>query len=172
MNWFKDRGSQSERTSLLLPVSLRDSHSQNGYGTPEIHISAPENESTDFLCFQYDEVAAWKKVIGKTLYDIPVKIRMGFSAIPAVLLGALLNILDGISCKQFLLVSLDFKSLLNVSSLDGMIVFPSTGVFAGLGPMGVSLFLVSTIVAQLTYTFGGSTFVGGNGSMMIEVVVC
>lgn len=38
--------------------------------------------------------------------------------------------------------------------------------------MGVSLFFVSAIVAQLVYTFGGSGFAGANGSMMIEVVVC
>jgi hypothetical protein len=99
MDWYKDRSSQSESTALLLPVALRDSHPQNGYGTPEIHISAPENESTGFLCFHYDEVATWKKVVRNTLYGIPVKTRMVFSVIPAVLLGALLNILDGISCK-------------------------------------------------------------------------
>ncbi|KAJ3491948.1 hypothetical protein NLJ89_g11288 [Agrocybe chaxingu] len=51
-----------------------------------------------------------------------------------------------------------------------MIIFPATGVFADLGPMGVSMFFVSAIVAQLIYTFGGSGFAGANGSMMIEVV--
>jgi len=56
--------------------------------------------------------------------------------------------------------------------VDGLIVFPSTGVFADLGPMGVSLFFVTAIIAQLVYTFGGSGFAGANGSMMIEVVVC
>jgi hypothetical protein len=55
--------------------------------------------------------------------------------------------------------------------LDGMIIFPSTGVFANLGPMGVSMFFVSTLVGQLAFTFGGSGFAGANGSMMIEVVV-
>ncbi|EAU83619.2 vacuole protein [Coprinopsis cinerea okayama7 len=71
-------------------------------------------------------------------------------SIPAVLLGCLLNILDGVSY--------------------GMIIFPATGVFAPLGPMGVSMFFVSAVVAQLVYTLGGSGFAGGNGSMMIEVV--
>jgi len=55
---------------------------------------------------------------------------------------------------------------------DGMIIFPATGVFENLGPMGVSMFFVSTIVSQLVYTLGGSGFAGANGSMMIEVVVC
>jgi SulP family sulfate permease len=52
-----------------------------------------------------------------------------------------------------------------------MIIFPATGVFADLGGMGVSMFFVSAIVAQLVYTLGGSGFAGANGSMMIEVVV-
>lgn len=53
-----------------------------------------------------------------------------------------------------------------------MIMFPAGKIFDGFGPMGVSLFFVTTIIAQLVYTFGGSSFPGGNGSMMIEVVVC
>ena len=52
-----------------------------------------------------------------------------------------------------------------------MIIFPATGVFADLGPMGVSMFFLTTVVAQLVYTVGGSGFAGANGSMMIEVVV-
>ncbi|KAA1470874.1 hypothetical protein DENSPDRAFT_775282 [Dentipellis sp. KUC8613] len=72
------------------------------------------------------------------------------SAVPAVVLGALLNVLDGVSY--------------------GMIIFPASGVFAGLGSMGVSMFFVSAIVAQLIYSAGASGFAGANGSMMIEVV--
>ncbi|KAJ7280204.1 sulfate transporter family-domain-containing protein [Mycena rebaudengoi] len=71
-------------------------------------------------------------------------------SIPAVVLGCLLNILDGVSY--------------------GMILFPTTPPFSDLGPMGVSMFFMSTIVAQLTYTLGGSGIAGANGSMMIEVV--
>ncbi|KAH9165177.1 sulfate transporter family-domain-containing protein [Lactarius sanguifluus] len=70
--------------------------------------------------------------------------------IPAVILGLLLNVLDGISY--------------------GMIIFPATGVFVDLGAMGVSMFFVSTIVSQLVYSAGASGFAGANGSMMIEVV--
>ncbi|KAG8798649.1 hypothetical protein FRC16_006812 [Serendipita sp. 398] len=72
------------------------------------------------------------------------------ASIPAVFLGLLLNILDGVSY--------------------GMIMFPAGKIFEGFGPMGVSLFFVTTIIAQLVFTFGGSAFPGGNGSMMIEVV--
>ena len=53
-----------------------------------------------------------------------------------------------------------------------MIIFPATGVFANLGGMGVSMFFLSTVIAQLVFTLGGSGFAGANGSMMIEVVVC
>jgi hypothetical protein len=53
-----------------------------------------------------------------------------------------------------------------------MIIFPATGAFSELGPMGVSMFFVSTVASQLVYTLGGSGFAGANGSMMIEVVVC
>lgn len=57
--------------------------------------------------------------------------------------------------------------------IDGMIIFPASSVFAEhqAGPMGVSMFFVSCVIAQLVYTFGGSGFAGANGSMMIEVVV-
>ncbi|KAI0764173.1 sulfate transporter family-domain-containing protein [Trametes elegans] len=71
-------------------------------------------------------------------------------SIPAVILGTLLNILDGISY--------------------GMIIFPAAGVFNDLGGVGVSMFFVSAIVAQLIYSAGASGFAGANGSMMIEVV--
>ncbi|KAI9447202.1 sulfate transporter family-domain-containing protein [Lactarius psammicola] len=71
-------------------------------------------------------------------------------SVPAVTLGLLLNVLDGISY--------------------GMIIFPATGVFMDLGAMGVSMFFVSTIVSQLVYSAGASGFAGANGSMMIEVV--
>ncbi|KAG6826078.1 hypothetical protein H0H92_001217 [Tricholoma furcatifolium] len=75
---------------------------------------------------------------------------VGIKSIPAVLLGCLLNVLDGVSY--------------------GMILFPAAGVFEELGPIGVSMFFLSTTLAQLVYTFGGSGFVGANGSMLIEVV--
>ncbi|KAI0660283.1 sulfate transporter family-domain-containing protein [Cubamyces menziesii] len=71
-------------------------------------------------------------------------------SIPAVILGTLLNILDGISY--------------------GMIIFPAAGVFSGLGGVGVSMFFVTAIITQLIYSAGASGFAGANGSMMIEVV--
>ena len=71
--------------------------------------------------------------------------------LPAVLLGLLLNILDALSY--------------------GMILFPlGHAVFDDLGSDGIAMFYVSTIVAQVTYSAGGSIFKGGIGSEMIEVV--
>lgn len=71
--------------------------------------------------------------------------------LPAVLLGLLLNILDALSY--------------------GMILFPlGHALFDDLGSDGIAMFYVSTIVAQVTYSAGGSVFKGGIGSEMIEVV--
>ncbi|KAJ1304059.1 hypothetical protein OPQ81_008466 [Rhizoctonia solani] len=72
------------------------------------------------------------------------------SAIPAVILGMLLNVLDGVSY--------------------GMIIFPAGEIFMGFGGIGVSMFFVTAFISQIVYTFGGSAFEGANGSMMIEVV--
>ena len=73
------------------------------------------------------------------------------SYIPPVILGLLLNILDALSY--------------------GMILFPlGNSTFEGLGPDGISMFYVSCIISQLTYSLNGSVFKGAIGSEMIEVV--
>ena len=85
------------------------------------------------------------KAIYKELVLHPVRL------LPAVFLGLLLNILDALSY--------------------GMILFPlGNAVFEDLGSDGIAMFYVSTIVAQLVYSSGGSVFRGGIGSEMIEVV--
>lgn len=88
----------------------------------------------------WDQKAIWKRGVVQP-----------FGYLPAVLLGTLLNILDALSY--------------------GMILFPlGLRVFDSLGPAGISIFYVSCIVSQLTYSLGGSVFKGGIGSEMIEVV--
>jgi SulP family sulfate permease len=68
-----------------------------------------------------------------------------------VFLGLLLNILDALSY--------------------GYILFPlGSPIFSQTGPDGISIFFVSCIVSQLCYSLGLSTFRGGVGSEMIEVV--
>lgn len=121
----------TERTSLL--------NAQSGFFKSSDRTNSESNTPVD--------VPPLQKL---TIHGFPTCSSMVLAALPAVLLGCLINILDGVSY--------------------GLIIFPSTGVFADLGPMGVSLFFVSAIVAQLVYTFGGSGFAGANGSMMIEVV--
>ncbi|RYP90556.1 hypothetical protein DL770_003318 [Monosporascus sp. CRB-9-2] len=70
--------------------------------------------------------------------------------VPSVIVGLLLNILDALSY--------------------GMILFPlGNPIFSKLGPAGISIFYVSTIVAQLTFSLG-SKFRGAVGSELIEVV--
>lgn len=73
------------------------------------------------------------------------------ATLPAVILGLLMNVLDALSY--------------------GMILFPlGQPIFQNLGPAGISMFYVSTIISQLVYSCGGSIFKGGIGSEMIEVV--
>ncbi|SMN18097.1 similar to Saccharomyces cerevisiae YGR125W Putative protein of unknown function [Maudiozyma saulgeensis] len=70
--------------------------------------------------------------------------------LPAAVLGLLLNILDALSY--------------------GMIIFPITEpVFSQLGPTGLSMFYISTIISQTIFSSGWSSFPCGIGSEMIEV---
>lgn len=90
------------------------------------------------------------------------------SYLPAVFLGLLLNILDGLS---YGMNGESFPIVLMRSEIDGyagMILFPlGHDVFSGLGPDGLSIFYVSCIVSQLVYSCGGSVFKGGIGSEMV-----
>ncbi|KAJ2725717.1 hypothetical protein GGI07_001085 [Coemansia sp. Benny D115] len=71
--------------------------------------------------------------------------------IPAVILGLILNLLDGLSY--------------------GLIAFPvSMPVFDKFGPVGFSMYMLSTAVAQFVYSSGASAFRGANGSMLIEAI--
>ncbi|KAI8053959.1 sulfate transporter family-domain-containing protein [Syncephalis plumigaleata] len=70
-------------------------------------------------------------------------------SVPVVILGLMLNLLDAISY--------------------GLIIFPvAHPIFDGFGPIGISMFLLSTCLAQMVYSGGFSIFKGCNGSMMIE----
>lgn len=78
-------------------------------------------------------------------------VKKPVACIPAVVLGLLLNVLDGLSY--------------------GMILFPlGQAIFNDLEADGLSMFYVSCIISQLVYSCGGSVFKGGVGSEMIEVV--
>jgi SulP family sulfate permease len=82
-------------------------------------------------------------LVGNTLSSL--------QTLSAVFLGLLLNLLDALSY--------------------GYILFPlGAPIFSQTGPDGISIFFVSCIVSQLCYSLGLSTFRGGVGSEMIEVV--
>ncbi|PFH49626.1 hypothetical protein AMATHDRAFT_76082 [Amanita thiersii Skay4041] len=121
-----------------------------GYGAP--YSPGAGRWPTRLVRRAYNSGKRIKDNIKKTMsVNTPREIGVtALHSIPAVLLGCLLNILDGVSY--------------------GMIIFPAVGVFSGLGPMGVSMFFISAAVSQLVYCLGGSGFAGANGSMMIEVV--
>ncbi|KAJ2906999.1 uncharacterized protein MKZ38_008567 [Zalerion maritima] len=88
---------------------------------------------------RWDRKAVWKRCCVD-----PV------ACLPAVIVGLLLNILDALSY--------------------GMILFPlGDPLFAHLGAAGISIFYVSTILSQLTFSTG-SIFKGAIGSELIEVV--
>lgn len=111
----------------------------------------PGEENNYFASFR---PSSWSKrarrwVSANLSTDECIKRPLGY--IPSVVLGVLLNILDGLSY--------------------GMILFPLTNpIFAALGPAGLSMFYVSCVVSQLVYSLGASNFHSGVGSEMIEVV--
>ncbi|PHH67493.1 hypothetical protein CDD82_1424 [Ophiocordyceps australis] len=87
----------------------------------------------------WNRQAIWNNIVLKPI-----------SCLPAVAVGILLNILDALSY--------------------GMILFPlGKPVFAHLGPAGLSIFYVSSIISQLVFS-SGSKFKGAVGSELIEVV--
>ena len=100
---------------------------------------------------QEEDVRKSWKIISARKTDWKAAVLRPVHLLPAVFLGLLLNILDALSY--------------------GMILFPlGQPIFEDLGSDGIAMFYVSTIVAQLTYSLGGSVFKGGIGSEMIEVV--
>ncbi|KAJ2888776.1 hypothetical protein FB639_000404 [Coemansia asiatica] len=71
--------------------------------------------------------------------------------VPAVVLGLILNLLDGLSY--------------------GLIAFPvAEPAFRGLGPVGFSMFMLSTAASQAVFSAGACAFRGANGSMLIEAI--
>ncbi|KAI0193224.1 sulfate transporter family protein [Xylaria flabelliformis] len=144
----------SEITPLLRPkshrsqspVDLEDLENQKPQSTRRIRSSITEAARNRIRGLgvvmnpkSWDKKAIWNKAVINPLH-----------CLPAVIVGLLLNVLDALSY--------------------GMILFPlSNPIFASLGPAGISIFYVSTIIAQLTFSTG-SIFKGGVGSELIEVV--
>ncbi|KAL6873155.1 sulfate permease [Trichoderma novae-zelandiae] len=114
-----------------------------------LHGVVEQGRKAERRLIQFAKVAScpgsWnRKAIWETAVVEPV------SCLPAVAVGLLLNILDALSY--------------------GMILFPlGTPLFSHLGSAGISIYYVSTIVAQLVFSTG-SIFKGAVGSELIEVV--
>ena len=99
-------------------------------------FSKPRQSRWSRLVERVPRPSDFHRPTGKEVYENavvqPVKL------VPAVVLGLLLNILDGVSY--------------------GMITFPANAIFQDFGSVGVSMFFMSCIISQLTYTLGGSIF--------------
>lgn len=149
------REENSEITPLLGPKSLRPRLPSD---SEDLENQKPRSRRTHAHWLRRGEAGESIRRLGaamnpktwnkKTIWD---KAVMGpVRCLPAVIVGLLLNVLDALSY--------------------GMILFPlGNPIFASLGPAGISIFYVSTIVAQLTFSCG-SIFRGGVGSELIEVV--
>ncbi|CAN8099440.1 unnamed protein product [Discula destructiva] len=156
----------TEETPLIRPASQR---TQRSFGPRHNgHLRSDDNMSDDTDIegqFKRPESRSWLAQRAARVHDfarvnsnpkgwsgkafaqamlVPIK------CLPAVFVGLILNILDALSY--------------------GMILFPlGNPIFANLGPAGISMFYVSTIVSQVIFSTG-SIFKGGVGSELIEVV--
>ncbi|PVU96512.1 hypothetical protein BB559_002368 [Furculomyces boomerangus] len=129
--------------SLSLSNNHYDSisNSKNIQNLPTSNL--PDNQTS----FNHDNIHKLKRK-SQVLIDMAC---WPLQYLPAVFLGLIFNLLDGISY--------------------GLITFPlSIPVYEHMGPIGLSMFFVSTIVCQVVITGGFSAFRGGNGLMMIEVI--
>ncbi|OTB06653.1 hypothetical protein M426DRAFT_318707 [Hypoxylon sp. CI-4A] len=147
----------SETTPLLGRISQRPESPESTTDVEDVEAqkpkavrrpSVPFGDSIRSKAYAIKGMAnpkTWdKKAIWKSAVVDPVH------CLPAVIVGLLLNILDALSY--------------------GMILFPlGNPIFSSLGPAGISIFYVSTIISQLTFS-SASLFRGGIGSELIEVV--
>lgn len=147
----------SSSTNGLSPYTSRLNRNSNLSPHLEYHTFNDSGEEPDNY-FPSLRRVSWSKrarqflngnVTGEKILEQCIKRPLGY--IPSVILGVLLNILDGLSY--------------------GMILFPlAHPIFADLGPSGLSMFYVSCVISQLVYSLGASAFHSGVGSEMIEVV--
>lgn len=151
-NYHDDVGSREDHGSFIKPLGDGDtsyssdlmpsasplttrSFTPSINETPPLPISNQSRENTEVPERQ------------TSVFSFSILLRYA----PSVLVGLLLNILDGLSY--------------------GMILFPlGTSVFAGLESVGLSLFYISTVISQLVFSLGGSSFKSCIGSEMIEIV--
>lgn len=140
-----------DENSDLLPIS-NSNYGSSTYEDPSLHydqsldLEALKSRKESFSV--HNTINFFKEADRDTL--IKECFYRPISYIPAVFLGTLLNVLDALSY--------------------GMIMFPiGELVFSNMGPAGLSMFYVSTVISQLIYSLGGSAFKSAIGSEMIEI---
>lgn len=148
----------------LLPATLPifTSYTNPNPSNPSKPYAPPQNpkklHAKPFLTKVSRQVRKAKRSITSvTREDVKEKgkefAKTSITSIPAVILGTLLNILDGVSCEFSSFNYGDIERMRGLLlSIDGMIIFPAAGVFADLGGMGVSMFFVSLVVCSLNFT--------------------
>ncbi|KAK0734849.1 sulfate transporter family-domain-containing protein [Lasiosphaeria miniovina] len=159
--WPAYRDTADDATDASPLITARSRESRHSYGTGngagrEPDLESQKRRSTErWVAGAGARLAGLFRTVGDPKsWDRPALWRNMVLApvecLPAVIVGLLLNILDALSY--------------------GMILFPlGSPIFASLGSAGISIFYVSTIISQLTFS-AGSIFKGGVGSELIEVV--
>ncbi|KAA1074320.1 hypothetical protein PGT21_001120 [Puccinia graminis f. sp. tritici] len=159
-------GTQSRTDHQSLNQETDSSQLQQPLSTqPSIKVQPPDERSPFYFGHYYDTQPTSEPnnygTLPKPIANSRSKqsrpsfhfLRKLVGTFPAVILGLMMNVLDGVSY--------------------GLIMFPTgAGIttFDGFGGIGISMFFMTCIVSQLVYSLGGSGFPGGNGSMMIESV--
>lgn len=146
-NQFYDNNQNKQ--SFTNYGSMDDTSTNNDYLNPNvIDLESLKNKKLSFSQSLQITLASIKNSDRETIINECVKKPITY--LPAVFLGTLLNVLDALSY--------------------GMIMFPiGELVFSKMGPSGLSMFYVSTVISQLVFSLGGSAFKSGIGSEMIEV---
>ena len=142
----EDNAGSFSSSSPFPPNSYKNDYL---YGSIEEDLELQYSQPTQDLMYantagpaNYKDIAKFKNPV----YFLSQTIKY----FPPAFLGVLLNLLDALSY--------------------GMIVFPITEpIFKQLGPTGLSMFYISSIVSQLCYSGGLSLFGNSIGSEMIEV---
>lgn len=141
----------NESTHLIPHVPSSPSSKGHIYQTFDRQNLSESHSSPHVEHYHVDSLLAYTKKNLTRENIIEQGIKQPLSLVPSVILGVLLNVLDGLSY--------------------GMILFPiGLPMFSHLGPAGLSMFYMSCIISQLVYSLGGSAFKAGIGSEMIEVV--
>lgn len=152
-----DTSNVDETTALLPKASLPSTGFRRAYKDPSEAEEQPSRGKGTLREISLLPQTIWSKLSHPKTWS-PKAVGSGVlhggtaivTALPAVFLGWLLNVLDALSY--------------------GTILFPlGESIFEDTGPDGIAIFFVSTVIAQLVYS-SRSRFKGGVGSEMIEVV--